>query len=93
MANGSSLLRAPEKLADAGPTDRLAALERIWRRFDNPETLLSRGGRVVEISPTHYKVRGLSEIARLGDIVEQRGKTGTRRGEIVRIGRDEVVVA
>ncbi|TIR66633.1 MAG: hypothetical protein E5X18_27670, partial [Mesorhizobium sp.] len=29
-----------------------------WRRFDNPETLLSRGGRVVEISPTHYKVRG-----------------------------------
>ncbi|PBB38363.1 flagellar protein export ATPase FliI [Mesorhizobium sp. WSM3868] len=93
MANGSSLLRAPEKLADAGPTDRLAALERIWRRFDNPETLLSRGGRVVEISPTHYKVRGLSDIARLGDIVEQRGKTGTRRGEIVRIGRDEVVVA
>ncbi|TIV57027.1 MAG: flagellum-specific ATP synthase FliI, partial [Mesorhizobium sp.] len=71
----------------------LAALERVWRRFDNPETLLSCGGRVVEISPTHYKVRGLSGIARLGDIVEQRGKAGTRRGEIVRIGRDEVVVA
>ncbi|TIQ38691.1 MAG: flagellar protein export ATPase FliI [Mesorhizobium sp.] len=93
MATGSSLLRAPERIAEAGQTDRLAALERVWRRFDNPQTLLSRGGRVVEISPTHYKVRGLSDIARLGDIVEQRGKAGTRRGEIVRIGRDEVVVA
>ncbi|TGQ52865.1 flagellar protein export ATPase FliI [Mesorhizobium sp. M1C.F.Ca.ET.193.01.1.1] len=93
MTTGSSLLRAPEKLAEAGSTDRLAALERVWRRFDNPETLLSRGGRVAEISPTHYKVRGLSGIARLGDIVEQRGKAGARRGEIVRIGRDEVVVA
>ncbi|WFP65203.1 flagellar protein export ATPase FliI [Mesorhizobium sp. WSM4904] len=93
MATGSSLLRAPERFAEAGQTDRLAALERVWRRFDNPQTLLSRGGRVVEISPTHYKVRGLSDIARLGDIVEQRGKAGTRRGEIVRIGRDEVVVA
>ncbi|UCI09235.1 flagellar protein export ATPase FliI [Mesorhizobium sp. B1-1-8] len=93
MATGSSLLRASERPADAGPADRLAALERIWRRFDNPQTLLSRGGRIAEISPTHYTVRGLSGIARLGDIVEQRGTTGTRRGEIVRIGRDEVVVA
>ncbi|AZO22003.1 MULTISPECIES: flagellar protein export ATPase FliI [unclassified Mesorhizobium] len=93
MATGSSLLRAPERLAEAGSADRLSALERVWRRFDDPQTVLSRGGRVVEISPTHYKVRGLSDIARLGDIVEQRGKAGTRRGEIVRIGRDEVVVA
>ncbi|MDX8477607.1 flagellar protein export ATPase FliI [Mesorhizobium sp. VK24D] len=93
MATGSSLLRAPERLDEAGPVDRLAAFERICRRFDNPETLLSRGGRVAEISPTHYKVHGLSDIARLGDIVEQRSKAGTRRGEIVRIGRDEVVVA
>ncbi|MEW6632222.1 MAG: flagellar protein export ATPase FliI [Pseudomonadota bacterium] len=93
MATGSSLQRASERPSDSGRTDPLAALERIWRRFDNPETLLSRGGRVAEISPTHYKVRGLSGIARLGDIVEQRGKAGTRRGEIVRIGRDEVVVA
>ncbi|WP_296742834.1 flagellar protein export ATPase FliI [Mesorhizobium sp.] len=93
MATGSSLQRASERPSDNGHTDPLAALEPVWRRFDNPETLLSRGGRVAEISPTHYKVRGLSGIARLGDIVEQRGKAGTRRGEIVRIGRDEVVVA
>ncbi|RWE23883.1 MAG: flagellum-specific ATP synthase FliI, partial [Mesorhizobium sp.] len=88
MATAPSLIRAPEKPAE----DRLAGLERIWRRFDNPQTLLSRGGRVSEISPTHYKVRGLSDIARLGDIVEQRGNAGSRRGEIVKIGRDEVVV-
>jgi len=93
MATGSSLIRAPERPADTGPADRLAALERIWRRFDDPQTFLSRGGRVVEISPTHYKVRGLSDIARLGDIVEQRGKAAASRGEVVRIGRDEVVVA
>ncbi|MBZ9660250.1 flagellar protein export ATPase FliI [Mesorhizobium sp. ESP-6-4] len=93
MTTGSSLLRASDSPPDTGRTDRLAALERVWRRFDDPQALLSRGGRVVEISPTHYKVRGLSGIARLGDIVEQRGKAGARRGEIVKIGSDEVVVA
>ncbi|WP_224543326.1 flagellar protein export ATPase FliI [Mesorhizobium sp. CA16] len=93
MATGSSLLRASDSPAATERTDRLAALERVWRRFDDPQALLSRGGRVAEISPTHYKVRGLSGIARLGDIVEQRGKAGARRGEIVKIGSDEVVVA
>lgn len=93
MSTGLSTIRALENQSEAAPGDRLAALERIWRRFDGANTLLRRGGRVAEISPTHYKVRGLSEIARLGDIVEQRGHAGTRRGEIVKIGRDEVVVA
>src|SRR3954468_14266807 len=93
MATGSSLLRASEAPADTGRADRLAALERVCQRFGDPEMLLSRGGRIVEISSTHYKVRGLSGIARLGDIVEQRGNAGTRRGEIVKIGSDEVVVA
>ncbi|TGQ16437.1 MULTISPECIES: flagellar protein export ATPase FliI [unclassified Mesorhizobium] len=93
MTTGPSLLRASESTADSGRTDRLAALERVWRRFDVPQALLARGGRVAEISPTHYKVRGLSGIARLGDIVEQRGKAGARRGEIVKIGSDEVVIA
>ncbi|TGP55447.1 flagellar protein export ATPase FliI [bacterium M00.F.Ca.ET.230.01.1.1] len=93
MTTGSSLLRASESPADTGRTDRLAALERVWRRFDDPQTLLARGGRIAEVSPTHYKVRGLSGIARLGDIVEQRGRAGARRGEIVKIGSEEVVVA
>lgn len=93
MSTSPPSLRALEKQPEAAPADRLAALERVLRRFDRAESLLRRGGRVAEISPTHYKVRGLSDIARLGDIVEQRGLAGTRRGEIVRIGRDEVVVA
>ncbi|RJT39042.1 flagellar protein export ATPase FliI [Mesorhizobium waimense] len=93
MSTGLPSIRALEKQPDAAPQDRLAALEHIWHRFDDPDALLRRGGRVAEISPTHYKVRGLSGIARLGDIVEQRGHAGTRRGEIVKIARDEVVVA
>ncbi|RVA22151.1 flagellar protein export ATPase FliI, partial [Mesorhizobium sp. M7D.F.Ca.US.004.03.1.1] len=67
--------------------------ERVWRRFADTEALLKRGGRVTEVTPTHYKVHGLSDFARLGDIVEQRGHAGARRGEIVKISRDEVVVA
>ncbi len=93
MSGSRSSIRALERQREAAPENRLAALERIWRRFDDTETLLRRGGRVAEISSTHYTVRGLSEIARLGDLVEQRGQAGTRRGEIVRIGRDEVVIA
>ncbi|UVK57070.1 flagellar protein export ATPase FliI [Mesorhizobium sp. AR02] len=75
------------------PEDRLAALERVFRRFSNADGLVKRGGLVTEVTPTHYKVRGLSDFARLGDMVEQRGQTGARRGEIVKISRDEVVVA
>jgi len=86
-------IRAPERQLQPAPEDRLVALERVWRRFGDTEALLKRGGRVVEVTPTHYKVRGLSDFARLGDIVEQRGHAGTRRGEIVKISRDEIVVA
>ncbi|MER9295439.1 flagellar protein export ATPase FliI [Mesorhizobium sp. M0621] len=93
MSLGQPSIRALEKQLQPGPEDRLAALERIWRRFADAEALLKRGGRVTEVTPTHYKVHGLSDFARLGDIVEQRGHGGTRRGEIVKISRDEVVVA
>ncbi|MER9656363.1 flagellar protein export ATPase FliI [Mesorhizobium sp. M0152] len=86
-------LRAPERQLQPAPEDRLAALERILRRFGNADALVKRGGLVSEVTPTHYKVRGLSDFARLGDIVEQRGQAGARRGEIVKISRDEVVVA
>ena len=86
-------LRAPERQLQPAPEDRLAALERVWRRFADTEALLKRGGRVTEVTSTHYKVHGLSDFARLGDIVEQRGHAGARRGEIVKISRYEVVVA
>ena len=93
MSSSQSSIRALERQPEAAPENRLAALERIWRRFDDTETLLRRGGRVAEVSPTHYTVRGLSEVVRLGDLVELRGNAGTRRGEIVRIGREEIVIA
>ncbi len=85
-------IRAERRSADAR-LDRLALLERVWHRFDDMQSVLRQGGRIAEVSATHYKVLGLSGIARLGDIVEHRSRAGTRRGEIVRIGRDEVVVA
>lgn len=93
MSTDQPSTRALEKRPDTGTENQLAALERVWRRFGDGASLLKRGGRVTEVSATHYKVRGLSEIARLGDVVEQRGHAGARRGEIVKISRDEVVVA
>jgi flagellum-specific ATP synthase len=85
------MMRAPEKHSE--PENRLALLERISSRFGDGQALLKRGGLVTEVSSTHYKVRGLSEVARLGDLVEHRGHAGTRRGEVVKINRDEIVVA
>jgi flagellum-specific ATP synthase len=73
--------------------NRLEALERIQHRFADDRLLVRRGGQVTEIASTHYKVGGLSLSARLGDIVEHRGHGRNRRGEIVQIGRDEVLVA
>ena len=93
MSLDRSSIRAPEIQLQPAPEDRLAALERVIRRFSNADGLVKRGGLVTEVTPTHYKVRGLSDFARLGDMVEQRGQTGARRGEIVKISRDEVVVA
>ncbi|MEO5759917.1 MAG: flagellar protein export ATPase FliI [Mesorhizobium sp.] len=95
MSHDLPSIREPERqqLQEAQPEHRLAALERIWRRFGDEDMLLKRGGRINEVTPTHYKVRGLSEFARLGDVVEQRGQAGTRRGEVVKINRDEIVVA
>ncbi|RUM97552.1 flagellar protein export ATPase FliI [Pseudaminobacter arsenicus] len=73
--------------------NRLAILEPAYRRFADERTIVRRGGRITEVSATHYTVRGLSDTARLGDIVEHRSKAGTRRGEIVRIGAHEVLIA
>jgi len=75
------------------PANPLAALENLFRGFREPDALVRRGGRVAEVSATHFRVRGLSDRARLGDIVEFRGERGMRTGEIVQIGADDVVVA
>ncbi|WP_378949049.1 flagellar protein export ATPase FliI [Mesorhizobium sp. ANAO-SY3R2] len=89
----SSALPAARTEAPPAFDNRLAALELLERRFADDRTLVRRGGRVTEIAPTHYRVGGLSAIARLGDIVEHRGQGRSRRGEIVQIGRNEVLVA
>lgn len=68
-------------------------LERAWRAFADPRSLVRTGGRVSDVSATQMRVRGLSRSARLGDIVELRSAHATRRAEIVQIGPDDVVVA
>jgi flagellum-specific ATP synthase len=73
--------------------DPLDLLERSWARFSGSRTLVRQGGKVIEVSPTHFRVSGLSGSARLGDIVELRGHGGHKRGEVVQIGPDDVMVA
>ena len=76
------------------PADNpLLALERIYRAFRQSGAGMRRGGRVTEVSATHFRVRGLSESARLGDVVEFRSERGARSGEIVQIGVEDVIVA
>jgi flagellum-specific ATP synthase len=74
-------------------TDALTALERSYARFCDPRSVIARGGRVTEVSATHYRVSGLSANARLGDVVEHRGAAGSRAGEIVQITHRDVLVA
>ncbi len=82
--------RMPPSLPERDP---LLALERSMRRFADERMLLKRGGRVSEVSPTHYRVRGLSGDVRLGDIVESGETPSAGAGEVVQIGRDEILVA
>jgi flagellum-specific ATP synthase len=65
MEGGEAPLPAPQ----AGPLDALAALERSFDEFISGRPLVAHGGRVTEVSPTHYRAHGLSGAARLGDLV------------------------
>lgn len=71
----------------------LLALERLYQRFTTSEAPVKAGGRIVEVSATQYRVRGLSRHACIGDVVEHNGDRGRRSGEIVRIEPDSVLVA
>lgn len=84
---------APPGLPALAENDPLLALERAYGRFAGERGLLKHGGRVCEVSPTHYRVRGLSGEVRLGDIVERGGRNADGSGEVVQITLDEVVVA
>jgi flagellum-specific ATP synthase len=84
-----------------GPTEQtspaglhpLEALEGLYRRFSDPAGIIRRGGHVVEVTATHFRVGGLSQAARLGDVVDFRTPRGTRSGEIVQINPGAVLVA
>lgn len=78
---------------DGGRPASLELLERLFRKAGEEAALLRRGGRVTEVSPTHYRVRGLSAVARLGDVVEHHGRQGIRTGEVVQITERDVLVA
>jgi len=83
----------PSRFAVPNADNPLDALDRAWRRVADEHTLIRRGGRITEISPTHFRVRGLSSVARLGDMVEHRSRAGVRHGEIVQISPDDVLIA
>jgi flagellum-specific ATP synthase len=84
---------APPPPGQPQPPSALAALERCFNDFVAGRPLIAHGGRVTEVSPTHYRAGGLSGAARLGDVVELRSRAGRRMGEIVQIDASEVVVA
>ena len=84
----------PPRPAALRPDDPLLALERAFRGFaGRGPALLKRGGRVCEVTSTHYKVHGLSTSVRLGDIVYSPSHPSEGAGEVVQITLDEVVVA
>jgi flagellum-specific ATP synthase len=91
-AQGGSGLPLPSPIAHA-PENALERLARIHSAYGDPRTLLRFGGRIEEVSPTHFKVRGMSGAARLGDVVEHRSAHGGWSGEIVRIGRSDLLIA
>jgi flagellum-specific ATP synthase len=80
-------------VAQPEPPNALAALERTFNEFVTGRPLVAHGGRVTEVSPTHFRVHGLSGAARLGDVVELRSRAGRRMGEIVQIDASDIVVA
>lgn len=60
--------------------------------FD-PSRLLRDGGRIVAITPSHFRVRGLANSAQLGDIVTYDTPGGTGRGEVVLVESPDVTVS
>jgi len=82
-----------EATAPDSKTGALEALERLIGNYSQASKLVRPGGKVTEVSATQYVVRGLSERACIGDIVEHHTPRGNRSGEIVRITAGEVYVS
>ena len=76
-AAAASQSLVPLALGAETPLDRL---ERVLARFADETALVRRGGRITEVASSHYRVRGLTASARLGDLIEHRGRDGRRHG-------------
>lgn len=83
---------ADRSLADA-TANALTALESAYLRFRDPHHIIKHGGRICEIMSNHFRVRGLSRAARLGEIVSYRDHGKERLGEVVRISTEDALVA
>ena len=73
----------------------MTALERLAdaaARLAVPGALVDVFGTVASVSPSTYRVRGLSPFVRLGDCVATVEARDTRHGEVVRIEADAVTV-
>ncbi|WP_265519429.1 flagellar protein export ATPase FliI [Nitratireductor luteus] len=71
----------------------MEALEGLYLRFSDPRLAIKHGGRISEVTPVHYHVRGLSAAACLGDIVSYQHQGRSHCGEVVRINGEDILVA
>ena len=69
----------------------LSRLAAAAARAAAPDALVAISGAVADVTPTTYRVRGLSAFAALGDCVAL-DPCGRRHGEIVRVDADSVTV-
>ena len=74
------------------PLNALERLAETAARLAAPGALVDVLGTVSAISPTTYRVRGLSPFVRLGDCVATAVARDVRHGEVIRIEADAVTV-
>lgn len=72
--------------------NRLARLGAAVRGTMASEPLVRCSGTIATVSPTAYRVSGLSPFVRLGDAVAFAGESGEQMGEVVRVERTGVTV-
>ncbi|WP_274425756.1 flagellar protein export ATPase FliI [Chelativorans sp. YIM 93263] len=71
----------------------LTALESVYLRFRDPRRIIRHGGRISEVMPIHFRVRGMSGDARMGDIVSYKVHGKRYLGEVIRISSEDILVA
>ncbi len=72
------------------PLDRLARAAQVLE--SGAAALVRRGGTVHEVATDICRVRGLSDIAALGDCVALETEDGALPGQVVHLSRDEALV-